>query len=92
MRLGLSGTAGFGRSGTLGTDYREHLVSAKPQKSSRNRTSSNSANRFESFGFLLTVYAVVDDAAPLPASALNQRTTDPHRAPTGVPPIPGVSR
>ena len=92
MRLGLSGTAGFGRSGTLGTDYRERLVSAKPQKSSRNRAPSNSANRFESFGFLLTAYAAVDGAAPLPASARNQRTTDLHRAPTGVSPIPGASR
>ncbi|OYW82814.1 MAG: hypothetical protein B7Z20_13425 [Sphingobium sp. 32-64-5] len=60
MRLGLSGTPGFGRSGTQDSDYREHKTLANPQKSSRNRPSSNYANRKESFGFLLTRRAPVD--------------------------------
>lgn len=68
MRLGLSGTAGFGRSGTRDSDFRERAILAKPQKSSQNRPPSNNANRKESFGFLLTARAAVDDdAASQPA-------------------------
>ncbi|OYX52713.1 MAG: hypothetical protein B7Y97_00825 [Sphingomonas sp. 32-66-10] len=60
MRLGLSGTAGFGRSGTRDSDYRERGILASPQKSARNRLPSNYANRKESFGLLLTRIRVVD--------------------------------
>lgn len=61
MRFGLSGTAGFGRSRTPDTDFRERAGLANPQKSSRNRTTSNGANRKESFGFLLTLLQPVDN-------------------------------
>ncbi|TYC79383.1 hypothetical protein FMM79_20345 [Novosphingobium sp. BW1] len=60
MRLGLSGTPGFGLSGTRNTDYREHQSSGNPQKSAPNRLPSNSANRIESYGFFLTRCAPVD--------------------------------
>jgi len=73
MRFGLSGTAGFGRSRTPDTDFRERAGLANPQKSSRNRTTSNGANRKESFGFLLTARAAVDSAALLAGSTLAQR-------------------
>ena len=61
MRFGLSGTAGFGLSGTRDSDFRERAILAKPQKSSRNRPPSNDANRKESFGFLLTLLQPVDN-------------------------------
>ena len=89
MRFGLSGTAGFGPSGTPDTDYRERAGFANPQKSSRNRTTSNGANRKESFGFLLTARAAVDSAAPFEGSALARRTSRrPRTAPIATP-IPG---
>ena len=74
MRFGLSGTAGFGPSGTPDTDYRERAGFANPQKSSRNRTTSNGANRKESFGFLLTARAAVDSAVRSVARAPESRT------------------
>ena len=52
MQYGLSGTAGPGRSGTAGTDYREPESLANPQKSAA-PFAPNYANK-ESFGFLLT--------------------------------------
>ena len=73
MRHGRSGTSGFGLSGTQDTDFRERLVSAKPQKSSPNRASSNCANRKESFGFLLTARAAVDSLPAFRAPALCQQ-------------------
>ncbi|GEM_PF-2203831 len=89
MRFGLSGTAGFGPSGTPDTDYRERAGFANPQKSSRNRPPSNGANRKESFGFLLTARAAVDSAAPFEGSALARRTSRrPRTAPIATP-IPG---
>ena len=54
MRLGLSGTRRFGRSGTRDSDYRERGIVANPQKCAPNHAPSNYANREESFGFLLT--------------------------------------
>ena len=74
MRLGLSGTAGFGRSGTPESDYREREPLEKPQKSARNRPPSNYANRKESFGFLLTARAAVDSAVRSVARAPESRT------------------
>ena len=71
MRFGLSGTAGFGRSGTRDSDFRERAILASPQKSSRNRLPSNSANRKESFGFLLTLLQPVDNRGA--TSLLNVR-------------------
>jgi len=89
MRFGLSGTGGFGPSGTPDTDYRERAGFANPQKSSRNRPPSNGANRKESFGFLLTARAAVDSAAPFEGSALARRTSRrPRTAPIATP-IPG---
>ena len=60
MRLGRSGTVRIGRSGTADSDYRERPTPGNPQKTARNRDSSNHPNREESFGFLLTADALVD--------------------------------
>ncbi len=92
MRLGRSGTAGFGPSGTRNTDYWERQSFGKPQESSRNRGPSNSANRFESFGFLLTVRAAVDILAPFGVSRFGQRTIRWLRTVPIATRIPGDSR
>lgn len=63
MRHGLSGTSRLGRSGTRNTDYREHFLPGNPQKTGRNQPLSNYPNRKESFGFLLTARAAVEDTA-----------------------------
>jgi len=89
MRFGLSGTAGFGPSGTPDTDYRERAPEwpSNPQKSAP-KFALNLANK-ESFGFLLTARAAVDSAAPFEGSALARRTSRrPRTAPIATP-IPG---
>ena len=75
MRHGLSGTPGVGLSGTGNTDYREHFSPENPQKSARNQPLSNYPNRKESFGFLLTARAFVEDTAPF-----SRRLAGRHRA------------
>jgi len=60
MRLGRSGTAGLGPLGTRDSDFRERPRAASPCESRLNPRPSNGANRFESFGFLLTARAAVD--------------------------------
>ena len=75
MRHGLSGTPRVGRSGTRSTDYREHFLPGNPQKTERNRPLSNYPNRKESFGFLLTARAFVEDTAPF-----SRRLAGRHRA------------
>lgn len=63
MQHGLSGTAGFRRSGTRSSDYREPKWPAKPRIASHSG-SLNLANK-ESFGFLLTAASLwTDGAAP----------------------------
>ncbi|TDN78446.1 hypothetical protein EV664_11767 [Stakelama pacifica] len=87
MRHGLSGTPGVGRSGTRNTDYREHFFPENPQKSARNQPLSNYPNRKESFGFLLTARAAVEDTAPF-----GQRPARRHRAASSTTLIPGDKR
>lgn len=87
MRHGLSGTSRFGRSGTRNTDYREHCSPENPQKTARNWPLSNYPNRKESFGFLLTAHAAVDDTA-----SSGQQPARRHRAVLIAALIPGDKR
>ena len=61
MTFGLSKTGGLGPSETRSSAYRKPGPCGNPQKSAVNRRSSNDANRKESFGFLLTLFQLVDN-------------------------------
>jgi len=74
MTLGLSGTAGLGRSGTRSSNYREPESPAKPQKSAPNFT-LNLANK-ESFGFLLTDSRLWTDGDAPPRRPAETRVND----------------
>jgi len=74
MQLGLSGTAGLGRSGTRSSDYREPEWASNPQKCSHSGI-LNIANK-ESFGFLLTQARLWTDGVPPPCRPAQTATCD----------------
>lgn len=74
MQLGLSGTAGLGRSGTESSDYREPEWPANPQKSAP-IFALNLANK-ESFGFLLTEPRLWTDGAAPPSRPAETRVSN----------------
>lgn len=78
-KLGLSGTARLGLSGTENSAYREPISRAKPQKCAVFRPLNN-ANR-KSYGFLLTWAAPASaDATRKSLRATRRRTTTRPRA------------